>query len=80
MNAMSKIHAWHDMQFSNLNLMVKDQINEVKLNLTTGNFGGTLSHLGQVWLVLGVCFVAEDPVRRNTFGRSSQKQCRSCHP
>jgi hypothetical protein len=26
-------------------------------------------------LLLGVCFVAEDPVRRNTFGRSSQKQC-----
>jgi hypothetical protein len=24
-------------------------------------------------LLLGVCFVAEDPVRRNTFGRSSQK-------
>ena len=31
-------------------------------------------------LLLGVCFVAEDPVRRNTFGRSSQKQCRSYHP
>jgi hypothetical protein len=30
--------------------------------------------------VLGVCFVAEDPVRRNTFGRSSKKQCRSYHP
>jgi hypothetical protein len=30
--------------------------------------------------VLGVCFVTEDPVRRNTFGRSSQKQCRSYHP
>jgi hypothetical protein len=29
---------------------------------------------------LGVCFVAEDPVRRNTFDRSSQKQCRSYHP
>jgi hypothetical protein len=26
---------------------------------------------------LGVCFVAEDPKERNTFGRSSQKQCRS---
>jgi hypothetical protein len=26
------------------------KINKVKLNLTTGNFGGTLSHLGQVWL------------------------------
>jgi hypothetical protein len=25
--------------------------------------------------VLGVCFVAEDPVRRNTFSRFSQKQC-----
>jgi hypothetical protein len=24
-------------------------------------------------LMLGVCFIAEDPVRRNTFGRSSQK-------
>jgi hypothetical protein len=24
-------------------------------------------------LLLGVCFVAEDPVRRSTFGRSSQK-------
>jgi hypothetical protein len=31
-------------------------------------------------LLLGVCFIAEDPVRRNTFGRSSQKQCRSYHP
>jgi hypothetical protein len=30
-------------------------------------------------LLLGVCFVAEDPVRRNAFGRSSQKQCRSYH-
>jgi hypothetical protein len=28
---------------------------------------------------LGVCFVAEDPEERNTFGRSSQKQCRSYH-
>jgi hypothetical protein len=27
--------------------------------------------------LLGVCFVVEDLVRRNTFGRSSQKQCRS---
>jgi hypothetical protein len=26
--------------------MVNDQINKVRLNLTTGNFGGTLSHLG----------------------------------
>jgi hypothetical protein len=24
-------------------------------------------------LVLGVCFVAEGPVRRNTFGRSTRK-------
>jgi hypothetical protein len=31
-------------------------------------------------LLLVVCFVAEDPVRRNTFGRSSQQQCRSYHP
>jgi hypothetical protein len=46
MNAMSKIHAWHDMQFSNLNLMVKDQINEVRLNPITGSSGGTLSQLG----------------------------------
>jgi hypothetical protein len=30
--------------------MVKDQIKEGRLNLTTGNFGGTLSPLGQVWL------------------------------
>jgi hypothetical protein len=29
---------------------------------------------------LGVCFVAEGPVRRNTFGRSTQKQSRSYHP
>ena len=28
-------------------------------------------------LLLGVCFVAEGPVRRNTFVRSKQKQCRS---
>jgi hypothetical protein len=26
---------------------------------------------------LGVCFVAEGPVRRNTFGRPEQEQCRS---
>ena len=32
------------------NFMVKDQINEVRFNLTSGNFGGTLSPLGQVWL------------------------------
>jgi hypothetical protein len=31
-------------------------------------------------LLLGVCFVAEDPEERNTFGRFSQKQCRSYHP
>jgi hypothetical protein len=31
-------------------------------------------------LLLGVCFVAEGPVRRNTFGRSTQKQSRSYHP
>jgi hypothetical protein len=31
-------------------------------------------------LVLGVCFVAEDPEERNTFSRPSQKQCRNCHP
>jgi hypothetical protein len=30
--------------------------------------------------LLGVCFVAKDPEERNTFGRSSQKQCRSCNP
>jgi hypothetical protein len=48
MNAMSKIHAWHDMQFSNLNLMVKDQINWVRLNLITRNSGGTLSQLGLI--------------------------------
>jgi hypothetical protein len=30
--------------------------------------------------LLGVCFVAEDPEERNTFGMSSQKQCRSYHP
>jgi hypothetical protein len=28
-------------------------------------------------LVLGVCFVAEGPIRRNTFGRPEQEQCRS---
>jgi hypothetical protein len=28
-------------------------------------------------LLLGVCFVAEGPVRRNTFGRPEQEQCRS---
>jgi hypothetical protein len=28
-------------------------------------------------LLLGVCFVAEDPEGRNTFGGSSPKQCRS---
>jgi hypothetical protein len=31
-------------------------------------------------LLLGVCFIAEGPVRRNTFGRSTQKQRRSYHP
>jgi hypothetical protein len=31
-------------------------------------------------LLLGVYFVAEGPVRRNTFGRSTQKQRRSYHP
>jgi hypothetical protein len=50
MNAISKIYVWHDMQFSNYNWMVSDKINKVKLNLTTRNFGGTLSLLGQVWL------------------------------
>jgi hypothetical protein len=30
--------------------------------------------------MLGVCFVAEGPVRINTFGRSTQKQSRSYHP
>jgi hypothetical protein len=28
-------------------------------------------------LLLGVCFVAEGPIRRNTFERSTQKQSRS---
>jgi hypothetical protein len=28
-------------------------------------------------LLLGVCFVAEGPVRRNTFGRPEQEHCRS---
>jgi hypothetical protein len=28
-------------------------------------------------LLLGVCFVAEGPVRRNTFGRSAWKLCRN---
>jgi hypothetical protein len=27
--------------------------------------------------LLGVCFVAEGLVRKNTFGRSKQKRCRS---
>jgi hypothetical protein len=31
-------------------------------------------------LLLGVCFVAEGPVRRNTFGRSARKQRRSYLP
>jgi hypothetical protein len=31
-------------------------------------------------LLLGVCFAIEDPVRRNTFDKSSQKQCQSYHP
>jgi hypothetical protein len=31
-------------------------------------------------ILLGVCFVAEGPVRRNTFGRSTQKQSRSYYP
>jgi hypothetical protein len=31
-------------------------------------------------LLLGVCFVVEDPVRRNIFDKSSQKQYRSYHP
>ena len=29
------------------------------------------------WSLLGVCFVAEGPIRRNTFERSTQKQSRS---
>jgi hypothetical protein len=29
-------------------------------------------------LLLGVCFVAEGPIRINTFGRSTQKQSQSC--
>ena len=28
-------------------------------------------------LLLGVCFVAEGPVRRNTFGRLKQERCRN---
>jgi hypothetical protein len=32
------------------------------------------------YIVLGVCFVAEGPIRINTFGRSTQKQSRSNHP
>jgi hypothetical protein len=35
-----------------------------------------LPHKGTV----GVCFVAEGPVRRNTFERSTQKKSRSYHP
>jgi hypothetical protein len=31
-------------------------------------------------IVLGVRFVTEGPVRRNTFGRSTQKQSISYHP
>jgi hypothetical protein len=31
-------------------------------------------------LLLEECFVVEDLVRKNTFGRFSQKQCRSYHP
>jgi hypothetical protein len=34
----------------------------------------------QTYLLLGACFVAEGPVRRNTFERSTQKQSRSYHP
>lgn len=30
--------------------------------------------------LLGACFVAEGPVRRNTFGRSTQKQNQSYYP
>jgi hypothetical protein len=46
MNAMSKIHACHDMQFSNYNLMGDDQFNMVELILTTEDFCDTLSKLG----------------------------------
>jgi hypothetical protein len=38
------------------------------------------SSKGPYMTTVGVCFVAEDPIRRNTFGRSSQKQCQSYHP
>jgi hypothetical protein len=46
---------------------------------TVGLFTKTLEillqtcHDKRVWVVLGVCFVAEDP-KKNTFERSSQKQ------
>jgi hypothetical protein len=46
MNVMSKIHACHDMQFSNYNLMGDDQFNMVELILTTEDFCDTLSKLG----------------------------------
>jgi hypothetical protein len=39
-----------------------------------------LKQAPRAWYVLGVCFVAEGPIRINTFGRSPQKQSRSYHP
>jgi hypothetical protein len=30
-------------------------------------------------ILVGVCFIAEGPAERNTFRRSTQKQCRSYH-
>jgi hypothetical protein len=36
-----------------------------------------LTTITYVWIVFGVCFVAEDPKEINTFGRSSLKQRQS---
>jgi hypothetical protein len=49
----------------------------VKGDVCQGDVWGDESRGGGV---LGVCFVAEGPIKRNTFGRSTQKQNRSYHP
>jgi hypothetical protein len=42
---------------------------------------GAAGERGCGWVVLGVCFVAEGPVRKNTFGRSAQANItRRCKP
>jgi hypothetical protein len=54
---------------------IKDLITKGRGPEFTEDEQGTVWFKDKIYVLLGVCFIAEDPEERNTFSGSSQKQC-----